>query len=449
MKKKKVLILINSHSVIRNYLNSDAFYYIKKKYDCYFLINSSLNLKHKKKYFTYDLIESEENLFQKFFLIQTFLNYDLSKSTKFISKKLLNIKTWYLEDNFLNNFFKFPKRLLAKLFRYFIFFICSNNHTKHFIKNYGLNLPKNKTIKKIIKGIQPDLVIIPTQGQEKAYFDTIKICKENNIKSLSLVDNWDNISSRFLPKPISDYFAVWGKQTRLQGIKIQKINRNKIFVIGTPRFEVYKKYKSKKIFKFKYILFLEAFGLTEDIEIILNKLEKIFDNTIFKKFKLIYRPHPWRKNAKILNISKYKNIILDPQLKKNYLSGTLNNLLQPDLSYYPNLISNADFIISSPTTMVIESLLLKKKVILLGHKSRSIFNHYNHIVKLNHFDSVDRLKNVKICWDLQHLENMCFNFLSKKKNDMNQKKKIDLSHFIYFKRSPYSKKLFEIIKKII
>ena len=48
MKKKKVLILINSHSVIRNYLNSDAFYYIKKKYDCYFLINSSLNLKHKK-----------------------------------------------------------------------------------------------------------------------------------------------------------------------------------------------------------------------------------------------------------------------------------------------------------------------------------------------------------------------------------------------------------------
>jgi hypothetical protein len=448
MKKKKVLILITSNNFIRNYLVTDAFNDIKKKYDCYFLINNNLNFELKKNFFKYLLNRNEEKLFQKFFLIQSFLNHDLSKSTKFIIKKYLDIKIWWKKDSLINNIISFPKRFLAKSFRFLLFLLCVNYFSKFFFKNYGSNLKKNQSLEKIVNQIKPALVIIPTQGQEKAYFDMIKICKENKVESLSLIDNWDNISSRIIPKPISDYFAVWGEQTKIQGIKIQKIKKNKIFILGTPRFEVYKKYKPKKLFKFKYILFCEAFGLTEDISEILNKLEKILDKKPFKEFKLIYRPHPWRKDNEIIDITNYKNILIDPQLKNNYLLRTFNNSFQPSLKYYPKLISNAEFIISSPTTMVIESLLLKKKVIVLGHKSKSIFNHYNHIVKLNHFDGVEKLKDVKICWNLQNLEKMC-NDIKLKKIITRKNKKIKLNHFIHYNKLSYSKKLLEITQKII
>mgnify|MGYP003983855573 FL=1 len=98
--------------------------------------------------------------------------------------------------------------------------------------------------------------------------------------------------------------------------------------------------------------------------------------------------------------------------------------------------------------MVIESLLLKKKVIVLGHKSKSIFNHYNHIVKLNHFDGVEKLKDVKICWNLQNLEKMC-NDIKLKKIITRKNKKIKLNHFIHYNKLSYSKKLLEITQKII
>ena len=104
-------------------------------------------------------------------------------------------------------------------------------------------------------------------------------------------------------------------------------------------------------------MFCEGFGLTKDINEILKKLDEIFNDKIFKNLKIIYRPHPWRKDNNIENMKNYKNIILDPQLKKNYLKKKFDSSVQPDLNYYPKLISNAEFIISAPTTMVIEYLL--------------------------------------------------------------------------------------------
>ena len=305
---------------------------------------------------------------------------------------------------------------------------------------------ENKDFIKAINISKPDLVIIPTQGQDIGDYDMIRICAKKKIKTLSLIDNWDNLSSRVMLKPFANFFGVWGEQSKKHAIEIQKIKKSTISIIGTPRFDHYKSFKKKSLFDFKYILFFEGFGLTENINEILDKLEIIFSHSLFKEYKLIYRPHPWRKDTNIVNIKKYRNIILDPQLKKNYLDRKFDSSIQPDLSYYPQLISNAKFIISAPTTMVIESMIFKKNIIVLGHKSNTVFDHYNHVVELNHCDKIEKVKNVKICWDLEKLFELSKKFLLQKKSI--DKKNIKLDYFIYQAKNSYSKKLLKLVNNV-
>ena len=447
--KKKILITITNDNFVRNYIFSKAFLDIEKEFSCFYLVDKDLKIKFlKKNTFFYSLKRNEKRIFEKYCLTQTFLNHKLSKSIEFSIKRYFDIKIWWDEDNFFQNIFKFPIRAGSKIYRFFLFLFLSSFIGKFFFKNYEIKIKDNKKIFETLRKIKPSLVVIPTQGQDFGHFSTVKICNKMHIKSFSLIDNWDNLSSRVMVKPFSNFIGVWGNQSKIHASRIQGIKKNRINIVGTPRFESYKKVREKNPFNFKYILFCEGFGLTKDINEILKKLDEIFNDKIFKNLKIIYRPHPWRKDNNIENMKNYKNIILDPQLKKNYLKKKFDSSVQPDLNYYPKLILNAEFIISAPTTMVIECLLLNKKVIVLGHKSNTVFNHYNHVVKLNHYDGVKNLKNVQMCWDLNDLYYQCVDiFFGKKK--IVPKNKLSLNHFIFQNKNTYSKNLLKIIKNLI
>lgn len=449
--KKKIIITITNDNFVRNYIFSKAFKDVENNFDCYYLVDKNLKVKFKKKkIFYFSLEDSEEKKFKKQHLIQTFLNYNLSKSVRFSINRYLDIKIWWSSDGIIKNITKFPIRISAKIYRHFLFFFLSSFIGKAYLKNFEIKIADNQKISNIIKKIEPSLVIIPTQGQDFAHFCIVKACKILKVKTISLVDNWDNLSSRVMARPFSNYFGVWGQQSKIHANQIQGIKKNNINVLGTPRFEGYKKIKKKRLFNFKYILFCEGFGLTENINEVLKKLDEILNTEKFKDLKIIYRPHPWRKDRNIVNMKNYKKIILDPQLKKNYLNRKFDSSVQPNLTYYPKLISNAEFIISAPTTMVIECLLLKKKVIVLGHKSNTVFDHYNHIVKLNHFDGVEKLKNIQICWDLNDLFFICLSFLRKKNINRNlNKKKVLLNHYIFQSKNTYSRNLVNVIKDLL
>ena len=169
--------------------------------------------------------------------------------------------------------------------------------------NYGISQiaeckdisTREDIIEECIK-INPDLVIFPMQDSHILSFDLIRLSKKS--KSLALIDNWDNLSSRGTYSIKPDYISVWGKQTKKHAIKYHNYNSQKIFLAGTPRFEEYFKLRNKKIkstFPFRYILFLESFGNYNNTEF-LDELDNIIKrNKIWKDLKIIYRPHPWQK----------------------------------------------------------------------------------------------------------------------------------------------------------
>ena len=87
------------------------------------------------------------------------------------------------------NFISYPK--WRKLFLY----IFSNNLFIIFFGNLLIKILNNKELKCYISKIHPDIIISPISGLEISTFILPSICREKKIKSLFLVDNWDNISN--------------------------------------------------------------------------------------------------------------------------------------------------------------------------------------------------------------------------------------------------------------
>ena len=97
--KKKIIITITNDNFVRNYIFSKAFKDVENNFDCYYLVDKNLKVKFKKKkIFYFSLEDSEEKKFKKQHLIQTFLNYNLSKSVRFSINRYLDIKIWWSSD---------------------------------------------------------------------------------------------------------------------------------------------------------------------------------------------------------------------------------------------------------------------------------------------------------------------------------------------------------------
>ena len=454
--KKRILIIISDYLFVRNYISTKVFKKMSKKYKVKFLINDKIDLKKRDfdsynfKKFQYN--EKDKKNFYNIFRRKIWQNVNKSNSFKFKLKIYLQFNRYFDDETFLSKILKFPIRLLSFLRNYFIYFYDTSIMTFFLRKVEESKLPINKSLFNEIKKFDPNLIIFPTNTINQSKYDLYKITKKIDYKILYLVDNWDNLSSKSTLFNKKSLFTVWGEQTANHARKIQNIPKEKIQILGTPRFESYFKLRNLKInsfFKFKYILFLESTLPSESK--ILPILDKIISNNVkFKGLKIIYRPHPWRKSLKIYKEKDFKNIIIDPQAKKNYLKKNFSSLVQPPLNYYPSLIKNAEFIISGPTSMIVESLIFRKSILLLNFKLKNfLLSPYNILKNFEHFKGIDKSSGIIKNRDLSNLEaDLLKCFQNRKKISY---KKVDLhrDYFLTEKCKNYKNNLNILINKIL
>jgi hypothetical protein len=431
--KKKILFIISSDLYIRNYLNTSVLQKISKYHDLNLIVSDDVkNIKKLKnlKFFKgfYFQNKFKEKIFFLFNDLFVWKNKNLSSSFEYRMKRnFINYSKW------------------RKLFLY----IFSNNLFIIFFGNVLIKILNNKELNCYINKINPEMIIMPISVLEISTFLLHSICREKKIKSIFLVDNWDNISSKslFFKKP--DLLGVWGEQSKNHAIKIQKFEKKKVFNIGTPRFDMYfnKITNKKNKFNFKYILFCGT-AVEFDEEGALLKIDEILykNKLFFGNCKIIYRPHPWRQSTKFINIKKLKSVIIDTQLKKNYFSKKFDVSFQPNLSHYPSLISNSEFVVGGLTSMIVETLILQKNYLALAFADNNFTNQKDILNNLEHLKIIKKIKNISICSDInsQDLEKkLKFFWTSKiiyKKNLCKYLKKL-----IYYDNYPYYKRLLKQI----
>lgn len=457
--KKNILIVLSSKSYYRNYITTHAFQALKENFNLHYFLSSEITsfeeLDSKNVYFfTPDQKSDAQHL--RIFNLLMWANRKKSISFEFRIKRFHQLKLSFPPGTSLViRFIKTIWRLLQWfLIRFEAYVIATSPFFQLYLNLFTRNLKPHPVLINVLEELTPDLVIYPSSAYEAIGNDVVTQCKRMDITSLFLIDNWDNLSSKSVLWEKPSYISVWGEQSKAHATKIQGIEDSKIFKLGTPRFNSYFKLRDKNLespYPYKYILFVgttlpfnEAQALAAMDEVI-DRNQSIFPNT-----KIIYRPHPWRQGEDSISGFALNHVVVDEQLRDAYFKQDFSENIQPEISYYPKLLKNAEFVTGGLTSMVVEATIFRKPFIALVHEDdspvttpKNIYNNFTH------FRDIKRMKNIIFCDNLKKIDEQFISANKQKLINLNEQTDADRMYFYHNNHKDYSDNLNSICKEIV
>lgn len=230
----------------------------------------------------------------------------------------------------------------------------------------------------------------------RSYFadDIVRDARRLGVPVLALTNNWDNLNTKsFLEAP--SYLGVWGEQGFLIARLMHGIPPHRIFVIGSPRFEIYRRFRptrteARNRLNFpldrRIILFCGAGVPFEEVSLIEDLERAIEKGDLPNDLLVVYKAHPLRfarKSEKPFNPHEFRHVVLAPETERQLT----------DLELYPSLLAAADAIISPFSTMVMEGARHGIPAMCLGYDDPGHANHdwgrsaFNlHLYMIRHSD---------------------------------------------------------------
>lgn len=243
-----------------------------------------------------------------------------------------------------------------------------------------------------------DLVIFVGGNIEIEIFEMIKSLNRIGQTSALCIENWDNLTSKRFIITIPNYIFVMGNDSAELASSIQGIQREKIIVAGLPRFNPYRNqdkvlnYRSQDTFN---ILYLGCYQPHNEIKLINMLVDKLNNSEIAGRFKLIYKPHPGARNRYGDDLALHGPIEV---VRSNSRANPTIDLK------HTSVIHESNIVVSTPTSMLIECMLLGKKIILDltsdgVHRSTAGLAYKNYV----HFEILNKIDNLIKCFKLDQL----------------------------------------------
>ena len=284
-----------------------------------------------------------------------------------------------------------------------------------------------------------DLFIFLSGKHEKQLFDLIKSLKKLNIPTMLSIQNWDNLTSKSIVLTEPNYILVMGKSCIELAEKAQNLNKNLMIPSGLPRFNPYRNihtHKPKIKNKIFTILYLGTSVPHNEINLLNNLVSKLNNKLAGRDFRLVYKPHPYRR----------------PTYFEEKLSGQYT-VIQGKIEAFPpikpehiQLMEQADLVISAPTSMLIESMLLGKKTILDVtndgiHRTTAavVFKKFIHLMPL------DLIRNLDKCYTPEQLFHSVLFAIH---DGSKEYTKYDLQHLIENSEYSYSVNILKLLENL-
>ena len=407
MRNKKIVFLVSSEIFYRNYINTGVIKFLLNEYkDIEILLREGMEQTENIKFRKYKVNQKHENRHFQYLKILSWRYRKLSRTFKF---RFLRTSQFRMVDSgdlrSLSELKTLIQRNLVSAKRRLKIIIASNflifPITKYL---FEFILKPDDELDTYLRNIKPDALIMPSSAYDPIVVDLINICRKEKIKSILLVDNWDNLSSKSILWRRPDCVGVWGEQTKEHAIEIQGFKDDQVSCIGTPRFEQYFEKRNlilRSHFDFEYVLFVGQSLPSDELRIV-TIINDILCSSLFKEtgIKLIYRPHPWAMDQNLASVEALEAleaVIIDPQITARDTDGGRVEQFQPNLDYYPSLLQNAVFVVSALTSMIIEASIFRKKVIAIAHNEPNNYTSPHRLLKeYRHFEDIEKLPNLSI-----------------------------------------------------
>ncbi len=273
-------------------------------------------------------------------------------------------------------------RLISYLYMPFLARVVTSKRKNHLRKNY-----------QVIELLEEfDYLVIQGIGTEQYIEVIINSMKGTSTKTILIIDNWDNLTSKgsYIVNP--DFITVMGENDIKNAISTHNFSSNQVWPIGLPKFEQIKYINSLKANKMS--IYYIGFSLPHDEVEIINRLYIAIKNHFpTSDFDFIYRPHP-------LQLERYHKKSINSQVLVEMESRRqLPNLDQN----YGQILGEASLVIGPPTTLILEAALMNKNILidltkdkLYKTSSGRVAKKYKHVKELEKLMPEICCKNTKI-----------------------------------------------------
>lgn len=366
--KRKILITVESDLYLRNFVKNGAFLELDKQFEVYYaFVKSDNQIKFN--------VNNTDNLQISLDRIR-YISYSEKRARKLYNFTKLNmVKLRKKSPTFMT---RFLYELSKKMRILYVVLSIEPFYTIYkylFIKIIG----KCESIEKVLNDINPELIISPTSLIDSVSIDIILSAKRKKIKTMILINGWDNISSKGTIPYLPDFLGVWGEQSKQHAVKIHDIPAERIVKLGAAQFDKFffheniNKYdikKSNNLPKNKKILLFAGSARVFDETALLLKIENAIESQILEDIHILYRPHPWRHrrlNEESFFNYNFKHVTMDilsidvyKKSKENLEYYSVPGNFLPSLDYYPILYKTIDGVICTLTTVMVEAAIFGK-----------------------------------------------------------------------------------------
>jgi len=252
---------------------------------------------------------------------------------------------------------------------------------------------------KIPDGIRLDLnyYILLSGKHEKQIFDLIKSLNSLNLKTILSIQNWDNLTSKSIILALPWRILVMGTSCVDLGSKTQNLSREILIPASLPRFNPYKSFNNSAPVSKRTtftVLYLGTSVPHNEINLLNALVSKLENENFGKKIEVIFKPHPYRRPRYFEE--QYSNKYL---VKKGKVEA-----FPPIKSEHIQLIENSDLVISAPTSMLIESMMMGKKTLLDltndGVHRTTAYTSFNRFI---HFSALNSIENLVKCFTVEQM----------------------------------------------
>jgi hypothetical protein len=358
--RKPLVIFISNENYLRNWIRAGAFDALCYAYTLHYVVADDgwdHSLIQKFGVSGYEVVVQPS--YRKFFL-RRLLTITMYKHAK--KSRAFNIKL------------QFVRRKWAWLYKT----LALPGLYEVFLGAVKVFLPKWNQFEQIVKKIKPVAVIAPSLAADSFTIDMTYTAKRLGVKSMLLINSWDNLVSKgVLPLP-PDCVGVWGTQGINQATQVQNVPADRVVALGVPRFDPYFRddvpapkvdiYEINGIPRTKKIVLYAATSIPFDDVSAVEILDRyISSDTAYSDYVILFRPHPEmmkRSSERSLADCCLNNVYLDQQVAAYYTSrfdnaaddlpSYINNA---ELDYYPALLKSVAAVVCPPTTLGVEGAM--------------------------------------------------------------------------------------------
>ncbi len=203
---------------------------------------------------------------------------------------------------------------------------------------------------------KPDLIVCVTSGAATSNSDILALVGKNfMIPVLTVIENWDNLTSKAVFNVQPDFLGVWGEKDKYTAVQLHGFIENSIVLLGSPRVSQLIQGRPRNPRRDGGILFA---GGSIDIEDDLKWLYAVQVVAAHQKVSVVYVPHPSNYNslAELIASGKVEVSKLIPEPIFDLITHGVKKRY-PNLSFYESVLRNTAITVSPYSTLLLESLL--------------------------------------------------------------------------------------------